>query len=78
MYNLLHSPDRETEGRLEAIYRKRAANSEWRTAEHVPGDRRPLEAYATPAAAHAGVQRLRALHAAMDVAVLTAYGWTDL
>ena len=33
---------------------------------------------ATPAAALARVCRLRALHASMDAAVLTAHGWTDL
>jgi len=52
--------------------------SDWRTAESVPADRSPLTLYATPAAALAGVCRLRELHAAMDAAVLTAYGWTDL
>ena len=51
---------------------------DWRTAESVPADRSPLTLYATPAAALAAVQRLRTLHAAMDTAVLTAYGWTDL
>ena len=78
IYNLFHSPDDEALARLEALYRKRAATPDWRTAESVPADRSPLTLYATPAAAIAGVQRLRALHAAMDTAVLTAYGWTDL
>ena len=78
IYNLFHSPDDETVARLEALYRKRAATSDWRTAESVPADRSPLTLYATPAAALAAVQRLRTLHAAMDTAVLTAYGWTDL
>jgi hypothetical protein len=77
-YNLFHSPDDEALARLEALYRKRAATSDWRTAESVPADRSPLTHYATPAAALAAVQRLRTLHAAMDTAVLTAYGWTDL
>ena len=78
IYNLFHSPDDEALARLEALYRKRAATPDWRTAESVPADRSPLTLYATPAAALAAVQRLRALHAAMDTAVLTAYGWTDL
>ena len=78
IYNLFHSPDDEALARLEALYRKRAATSDWRTAESVPADRSPLTLYATPAAALAAVQRLRTLHAAMDTAVLTAYGWTDL
>ncbi len=78
IYNLFHSPDDEALARLEALYRKRAATPDWRTAESVPADRSPLTLYATPAAALAAVQRLRALHAAMDTAVLTAYSWTDL
>lgn len=78
IYNHFHSPDDEALARLEALYRKRAATPDWRTAESVPADRSPLTLYATPAAALAAVQRLRELHAAMDTAVLTAYGWTDL
>jgi hypothetical protein len=78
IYNLFHSPDDEALARLEALYRKRAATPDWRTAETVPADRSPLTLYATPAAALAAVQRLRTLHAAMDTAVLIAYGWTDL
>lgn len=78
IYNHFHSPDDEALARLEALYRKRAATNDWRTAESVPADRSPLTLYATPAAALAGVRRLRTLHAAMDTAVLTAYGWTDL
>jgi len=78
IYNHFHSPDDEALARLEALYRKRAATPDWRTAESVPADRSPLTLYATPAAALAAVQRLRTLHAAMDTAVLTAYGWTDL
>jgi hypothetical protein len=78
IYNLFHSPDDEALARLEALYRKRAATPDWRTAESVPADRSPLTLYATPAAALAGVQRLRTLHAAMDTSVLTAYGWADL
>ncbi len=78
IYNHFHSPDDEALARLEARYRKRSATSDWRTAEAVPADRSPLTHYATPAAALAGVQRLRTLHAAMDAAVLTAYDWSDL
>ena len=78
IYNLFHSPDDEALARLEALYRKRAATPDWRTAESVPADRSPLTLYATPTAALAAVQHLRELHAAMDTAVLTAYGWTDL
>jgi len=78
IYNLFHSPDDEALARLEVLYRKRAGTPDWRTAESVPADRLPLTLYAGPAAALAAVQRLRTLHAAMDAAVLTAYGWTDL
>lgn len=78
IYNVFHSPDGEALARLETLYRKRAANTEWRTEETVPADRSPLTLYPTPAAALAGIRRLRELHAAMDAAVLTAYGWTDL
>jgi methylase of polypeptide subunit release factors len=78
IYNLFHSPDDEALARLEALYRKRAGTPDWRTAESVPADRLPLTLYAGPAAALAAVQHLRTLHAAMDTAVLTAYGWTDL
>jgi hypothetical protein len=78
IYNHFHSPDDEALARLEALYRKRAATPDWRTAEAVPADRSTLTLYATPAAALAGVRRLRELHAAMDTSVLTAYGWTDL
>jgi hypothetical protein len=78
IYNLFHSPDDEALARLEALYRKRAATPDWRTAESVPAERSPLTLYSTPAAALAGVRRLRELHAAMDAAVLTVYGWTDL
>jgi hypothetical protein len=56
----------------------RASRSDWRTAENVPADRSPLTVYRSPAAALGGIQRLRELHAKMDAAVLTAYGWTDL
>jgi methylase of polypeptide subunit release factors len=78
IYNLFHSPDAEALARLEALYCKRAATPDWRTAESVPDDRSPKTLYVTPTAALAGVRRLRELHGAMDAAVLTAYGWTDL
>jgi hypothetical protein len=78
IYNLFHSPDDEALARLEALYSKRVAIGNWHNSEKVPADRSPLTVYATPASALSGVQRLRKLHAAMDAAVLTAYGWTDL
>ena len=78
IYNLFHLPDEEVLPRLETLYRKRASNSNWRVAEAVPVGYSPLKLYATPAAALAGVERLRELHAAMDAAILTAYGWMDL
>jgi len=78
IYNLFHAPDEDGLARLEALYRKRAANSEWRAAEEVPEDRSPLTTYRSPDTALVGVRRLRELHAAMDAAVLTAYRWEDL
>jgi hypothetical protein len=78
IYNLFHSPDDEALARLEALYRKRTAIPAWRTAESVPAAQSPLTLYVTPAAALSGIRRLRELHVAMDAAVLTAYGWTDL
>jgi hypothetical protein len=78
IYNLFHSPDDEALARLEVLYRKRAASSEWRAVEKVPPDRSPLTTYRTPDAALQGVRRLRELHAVMDAAVLTAYDWADL
>jgi hypothetical protein len=74
IYNLFHSPDDEALARLEALYRKRAATPDWRTAETVPTDCSPLTLYATPAAALTAVQRLRALHAAMDKSLEIAGG----
>lgn len=39
VYNLFHAPDEEALARLEVLYAKRAANSDWRAAEKVPPDR---------------------------------------
>jgi hypothetical protein len=78
IYNLFHSPDNETLARLESLYRKRATMSDWRDVEGVSTNVSPLAIYTTPAAAHAGVRRLRTLHDTMDAAVLSAYGWSDL
>jgi hypothetical protein len=75
-YNLFHDP--EMEERLRALYGKRAANSDWRTAEKAPADQPTLVLYPTPAAAAAGILRLSELHTAMDRAVLHAYGWDDI
>ena len=41
-------------------------------------DRRPTTASTTPTSAAPRSSRLRELHAAMDRAVLDAYGWTDI
>ena len=78
IYNLFHSPDEDAMARLESLFHKRRANSDWRIAEGVPVDFSPLATYVTSGAALSGVQRLRELHTAMDVDVLTAYGWSDL
>jgi hypothetical protein len=80
-YNLFHDP--EMEERLRALYGKRGSRVggeglDWRAAEKVPADQPTLVLYPTPAAAAAGIVRLRELHTAMDRAVLHAYGWDDI
>lgn len=44
----------------------------------LPSDSSPFTLYPTPDAALTAIIRLRELHAAMDRAVLDAYGWTDI
>lgn len=78
IYNLFHSPDDEALMQLEDLYHKREVTNNWRTFEGVPADHSPQTVHPTPATALAGIQRLRDRHSAMDNAVLTAYGWTDL
>ncbi len=73
IYNLFHAPDLER--RLEALFKKRVANGEWRTAEKVPAEHRQTAGSLSLDQASAGIQQLRALHVELDQAVLAAYGW---
>jgi hypothetical protein len=71
IYNLFHAPD--LEARLATLHAKRAKSADWRnevTAEH-----RPLAGSLTPEQAQAAILEHRALHRALDQAVLTAYAW---
>lgn len=71
IYNLFHAPD--LEARLATLHAKRAKSADWRI--EVPAEHRPLAGSLTPEQAHAAILELRALHRALDQAVLTAYGW---
>jgi len=74
IYNLFHA--RDLEGRLAALHAKRAKSSDW--LNEIPAEHRPLAGSLTPEEARTGINTLRALHVALDQAVLTAYGWQDL
>jgi hypothetical protein len=74
IYNLFHA--RELEGRLAALHAKRAKSGDWHN--EIPAEHRPLAGSLTPEEARTGIETLRALHVALDQAVLTAYGWQDL
>ena len=71
IYNLFHAPD--LEARLATLHAKRAKSADWRN--EVPAEHRPLAGSLTPDQAHAAILELRALHRALDQAVLTAYAW---
>ena len=71
IYNLFHAPD--LEARLDKLFQKRAKSADWRN--EVPAEHRPLAGTLTPEQAHAAILELRALHRALDQAVLTAYAW---
>jgi hypothetical protein len=74
IYNLFHDPD--LEARIATLHAKRAKSSDWRS--EIPAEHRPLAGSLTPEEARTGIETLRALHVALDQAVLTAYGWQDL
>jgi hypothetical protein len=74
IYNLFHAPD--LEARLATLHAKRDKSSDWRS--EIPAEHRPLAGSLTPEEALTGIETLRALHVALDQAVLTAYGWQDL
>jgi hypothetical protein len=71
IYNLFHAPD--LDARLDKLFHKRAKSADWRN--EVPAEHRPLDGSLTPEQAHAAILELRALHRALDQAVLTAYAW---
>jgi hypothetical protein len=71
IYNLFHAPD--LEARLATLHAKRAKSADWRN--EVPAEHRPLAGSLTSEQAHAAILELRALHRALDQAVLTAYAW---
>lgn len=73
IYNLFHDPALEL--RLEALFKKRAANSEWRVVQKVPAEHIPLAGSLSMHEAIAGIKRLRQLHVELDYTVLAAYGW---
>jgi hypothetical protein len=74
IYNLFHAPD--LEARLAALRAKRAKSGDWHN--EIPAEHRPLAGSLTAEEARTGIETLRALHVALDQAVLTAYGWQDL
>ena len=73
IYNLFHAPDLEL--RLEALFKKRAANSEWRVVQKVPAEHWHTAGSLSLEEAVAGIKRLRELHVELDYTVLAAYGW---
>jgi hypothetical protein len=75
IYNLFHAPDLER--RLEALFKKRMANSEWRMAEKVPAEHMQTAGSLSLEEAIAGIEKLRALHVELDYTVLEAYGWAS-
>jgi len=74
IYNLFHA--RDLESRLATLQAKRAKSGDWRN--EIPAEHRPRAGSLTPEEARTGIETLRALHVALDQAVLTAYGWQDL
>lgn len=73
IYNLFHAPDLEQ--RLEALFKKRMGNGDWRVAAKVPPEHMDTAGSLTLADAIADIKRLRQLHVELDHTVLAAYGW---
>lgn len=73
IYNLFHAPD--LDDRLAKLFHKRAKTGDWHHAENVPPEHRATAGTLTPDQARAAILELRALHRALDQAVLTAYAW---
>jgi len=74
IYNLFHA--RDLEKRLELLFKKRAANTQWLAA--IPAAHRATAAAVTPEWALNSIRLLRALHRDLDLAIRDAYGWQDL
>ena len=74
VYNLFHSPTLPAD--LAKHYATRARKDPQVAA--VPAEHRAAVLAYTVAQAQADIEQLRALHVAMDAAVLAAYGWSDL
>ncbi|MBL9152828.1 MAG: hypothetical protein JNK37_10095 [Verrucomicrobiales bacterium] len=73
IYNLFHAPDLDE--RLAKLFHKRAKTGDWHQAESVPPEHRATAGTLTPDQARDAILELRALHRALDQAVLTAYAW---
>lgn len=73
IYNLFHTPD--LDDRLAKLFHKRAKTGDWHHAENVPPEHRATAGTLTPDQARDAILELRALHRALDQAVLTAYAW---
>lgn len=73
IYNLFHAPD--LEARLDKLFHKRTKTGDWQRAEKVPPEHRATAGGLTQPQARDAILELRALHRALDLAVLTAYGW---
>ena len=71
IYNLFHAPD--LEARLATLHAKRSKSPDW--CNEVPAEHRPLAGSLTAEQARDAILELRALHRALDQAVLTAYAW---
>jgi hypothetical protein len=74
VYNLFHSP--RLDEAVQKHYTSRARKDPQGLA--IPAEHRAAALAYSAAQALADIQQLRALHVALDTAVLAAYGWSDL
>jgi hypothetical protein len=74
VYNLFHSP--RLDEAVQKHYASRARKDPQGLA--IPAEHRAAALAYSAAQALADIQQLRALHVALDTAVLAAYGWSDL
>jgi hypothetical protein len=75
IYNLFHAPD--LEARLAKLFTKRGQSADWMISEKVTPELYAIAGIFNQEQAHAAILELRALHRALDQAVLTAYGWHE-